>query len=268
MKSFILILLVGTVSAQWLSDCGKSKYSDAGRELERHRSPRVVGGWESRPNEFPYQVSIYIFKVHNCGGVILNTNWVLTAAHCVSSGSTIGVEVLSGYHKRSQPHGPEQTSNVLQIINHEEYEDPLEHSNDIALLRLATPLVFNENVAPACSPRSVDYVDKIVTISGWGGTYSGSPATDELRYTNVRVWSNTDCEGPYPDEIDDSMICASAPGRDTCQMDSGGPMAFNNNGKFEIVGLTSWGEGCALPTHPGVYAKVSVQLDWIKRNAV
>lgn len=62
------------------------------------------------------------------------------------------------------------------------------------------------------------------------------------------------------------MIYASAAGRDTCQMDSGGPLAHKNNGKFELVGLTSRGRGCALPDYPGVYARVSVQLEWIKNN--
>lgn len=63
------------------------------------------------------------------------------------------------------------------------------------------------------------------------------------------------------------MICAAAPGRDTCQGDSGGPMAFNNNGRFEIIGLTSWGRGCAEPNYAGVYARVSAQLQWVEDNA-
>lgn len=62
------------------------------------------------------------------------------------------------------------------------------------------------------------------------------------------------------------MICATAPGRDTCQGDSGGPMTYNNNGKFEIVGITSWGRGCATPGETGVYARVSAQLKWIREN--
>lgn len=60
------------------------------------------------------------------------------------------------------------------------------------------------------------------------------------------------------------MICAAKLNRDTCQGDSGGPLAYNRDGRFEIVGITSWGRGCALPTYPGVYAKVSHQIQWIK----
>ncbi|CAD5125962.1 DgyrCDS14148 [Dimorphilus gyrociliatus] len=269
MKIFIaLFAVVVEINAQWISDCGKSKYSDPGREQSTDKFGRVVGGWESRPNEFPYQISLNIFGSHNCGGVVLNSNWILTAAHCVSSGSTTGLEVLAGAHIRSNPHGPEHRSEVLQVINHEKYTDPKRYSNDISLLKLASPLTLSEDIAPICSPRDITYNGETVTISGWGGTFSGSPATDELRYTNVQVWTNADCEGPYPGSIDETMICAAAPGRDTCQMDSGGPLAYNNNGKFEIVGLTSWGRGCALPTHPGVYARVSPQLEWIRENAV
>lgn len=191
---------------------------------------------------------------------------MISAAHCLPSGSIAGVTLVAGSHRRSNPLSSEQTSTVLKVINHEKFHDPYRYSNDINLLQLATPFNLNENVSPICEPRSVDYLNEIVTISGWGYLRSGGSTTDELRYTNVAIKSRDECVQSYPNRIDDSMICASATGRDTCQGDSGGPMAFNNNGKFELVGLTSWGRGCALPGYPGVYAKVSHQLEWIKKN--
>ncbi|CAD5125954.1 DgyrCDS14137 [Dimorphilus gyrociliatus] len=266
MKVFLLLAFVACASAQWAPNCGRSQYPDPAPEQNTDEFGRVVGGWESRPNEFPYQLSLRRFGSHTCGAVIINSQWALSAAHCTSSGSASGLAVVAGAHRRSSPAAAEQTSNLLSVTNHEDYQNPLRYSNDITLLRLETPLTFNAQVTGACAPRDVTYDDDTVTISGWGSTFSGGFVTDELRYTNVQVWSNDECSGPYPGSIDDSMICAAAPGRDTCQGDSGGPMAYNNNGQFEVVGLTSWGRGCALATHPGVYARVSANLQWIADN--
>lgn len=207
------------------------------------------------------------FGSHSCGGVIINQNWAISAAHCTSSGSPSGLSLVAGAHRRSSPPASEQSRNVLRVINHEDYTNPLRYSNDITLLQFDAPLTFDQNVRPACSPRTVDYAGNTVTISGWGTTFSGGSVTDELRYTNVQVQTNAACSQSYPGSIDNSMICAAASGRDTCQGDSGGPMAYNNNGRFEVIGLTSWGRGCALPNYAGVYARVSTQLQWIQDNA-
>ncbi|CAD5125955.1 DgyrCDS14138 [Dimorphilus gyrociliatus] len=245
MKVFLLLAFVACASAQWAPNCGRSQYPDPAPEQKTDEFGRVVGGWESRPNEFPYQLSLRRFGSHTCGAVIINSQWALSAAHCTSSGSASGLAVVAGAHRRSSPAAAEQTSNLLSIGN---------------------PIDLQRSSHWCLCPRDVTYDDDTVTISGWGSTFSGGFVTDELRYTNVQVWSNDECSGPYPGSIDDSMICAAAPGRDTCQGDSGGPMAYNNNGQFEVVGLTSWGRGCALATHPGVYARVSANLQWIADN--
>ncbi|CAD5125961.1 DgyrCDS14149 [Dimorphilus gyrociliatus] len=187
---------------------------------------------------------------------------------CVEHGSNSGLKVIAGLHNRFEDSDPAvQKSEILQVKNQEEWHEPNRHSNDISLLKLATKLIFNENVAPSCAPREVDYAGDTVTISGWGTTYSGGYVTEELRYTYVIVQTNAKCSESYPDRIDETMVCAAAPGRDTCKGDSGGPMAYNNNGRFEVMGLTSWGRGCALEGFAGVYSRVSAQLKWIADNA-
>lgn len=208
------------------------------------------------------------FGSHFCGAVILNSDWALCAAHCTDSGTNRDYEIVAGEHQLSTPSSAFQKVAILQIKNHEKFEDPLDESNDISLLRLASKLEFNENVTPACKPRDINYTGKTVTISGWGKTQPERNSPDTLVYTNVKVISDANCNQMYPGEVDETMICAAAAGRDACGGDSGGPMAYNNNGRFEIIGLTSWGKGCARPDNPGVYAKISHQLEWIQKNAV
>ena len=88
----------------------------------------------------------------------------------------------------------------------------------------------------------------------------------ELLYANVVGMSNAACSFDYPGDITDAMICCDSPFfRDACQGDSGGPLVFNNGGSFELVGLVSWGAGCA--TNPGVYTRVTLFLGWIAANA-
>ena len=89
------------------------------------------------------------------------------------------------------------------------------------------------------------------------------------RYVQVPATTNDVCKSAYSDsEITDAMICAEYPGRDSCQGDSGGPFVCNNNGKAIIVGIVSWGDGCAFPDIPGVYARTTHVLPWIKAQMV
>ncbi|CAD5126830.1 DgyrCDS14860 [Dimorphilus gyrociliatus] len=266
MKALLILLFLSYTTAQWLSECGRSKYPNPAPEQRSDKFDRIVGGWEARANEFPYQLSLRVFESHVCGAVVINSNWALSAAHCTPIGSFNGLIIVAGAHNRSNPLNNEQRSNILTVINHERYTNPLRHSNDISLLQLANSLELNDNVAAACSPRLTDYVNVIATSSGWGATVSGGPIPHVLRYTNVEIWSNSRCNASYPGSIDESMVCASTPGRDICQGDSGGPLAYNNNGRFEVVGLASWGRGCAEPGNPGVYARVASKLEWIREN--
>lgn len=213
-------------------------------------------------------MSLTRYGSHVCGAIILNEKWAITAAHCVGNGYADGLEVIAGLHNRDEDGvSTVQKSEIVQVKNHEEWHEPNRHSNDISLLQLTKQFTFNENVQPSCAPRDVTYAGDTVTVSGWGSTYSGGYVTNELRYTNVGVITNEKCNEAYPDRIDKTMVCAERAGRDTCKGDSGGPMAFNNNGRFEVMGLTSWGRGCALEDYAGVYTRVSAELKWIEENA-
>ena len=143
-------------------------------------------------------------------------------------------------------------------------------------MELHKELTYSATVRPACLPQDPtdDFIGAKAVVSGWGALAQKKPnATrirqpDHLQDITVTVTSNDKC-GNYPrDEITDKMMCAHNPGKDSCQGDSGGPLVTEINGRFTLIGVVSWGYGCALPDYPGVYARVTTVLDWIKKETI
>jgi len=156
---------------------------------------------------------------------------------------------------------------------HENYFIPLLESNDIALLKLVSPAELDEGVGLVCLPDTshdlpIDNLDKKCWTTGWGTLYSGGPSPNTLMQASVPLVSKGRCDNAYPDSIDDSMLCAGLDegGIDACQGDSGGPLVCEFDGTWYLEGVTSWGEGCALPNKYGVYAKVRHFISWLSRN--
>ena len=101
-------------------------------------------------------------------------------------------------------------------------------------------------------------------ITGWGtvDTESGE-MPDILQQVTVKTFSNAECSYNEWDLLSDNMICAGEEGRDSCYGDSGGPLLIEQDGRYVIAGVTSWGYGCGEYGYPGVYARVTAQLRWI-----
>ena len=147
---------------------------------------------------------------------------------------------------------------------------------DFSLVELNEELKWTATVRPACLPQdpSDDFVGAEAVVSGWGAL-APHPNSAHIRQPQhlqditVTVLSNDKC-GEYPkNEITDKMMCAHRIGKDSCQGDSGGPLVTKQqNGRYTLIGVVSWGYGCALPDYPGVYARVSTVLDWIKDNTI
>ena len=156
---------------------------------------------------------------------------------------------------------------------HENYFTPLPESNDIALLKLVSPADLDEGVGLVCLPNTdhdlaIDNLDKKCWTTGWGSLYHGGPPPNALMQASVPLVSKERCDNAYPDRIDDSMLCAGRDegGIDACQGDSGGPLVCEIDGRWHLEGVTSWGDGCALPSKYGVYAKVRNFISWLSRN--
>ncbi|XP_066942679.1 transmembrane protease serine 9-like [Macrobrachium rosenbergii] len=231
-----------------------------------NRATRIVGGVETEVNEYPWQAAIVYAGTNTvfCGGSLLNNELVLTAAHCVDAIFNIyannqEVDVLLGVHDLNNPTTYQQRIGLANAGAYYLYDSStLDH--DTGLIWLSSPAVLSERVKPVCLPDvSKDYNGFMAVTSGWGSLTEGGSQPNILNEVEVPIITNEDCNTSYDGSITSNMICAGYPsgGKDACQGDSGGPLVVEDNGKWVLVGITSWGNGCARPNYPGVYARVT-----------
>jgi len=261
-------------SGRALNDCGCAVASAAGR---------IVGGSVVKAYSLPYQVEVQA-NGYMCGGTIINKRYVLTAMHCLFDASSNKhpankVRVVVGEHNICD--GVNEGGQMIEVekfIERADYNKPY-MMNDIAILKLKADIKFSDKVKPACIPTdtSKTYVGATATVSGWGGTVLNSPEEGQkpnfqqktscnLKATNLKILASNagNCVSMTAGEKK-STICAYETKTDSCQGDSGGPLVVVENGKYVVVGVVSYGSGCAHTT-PGVYARVTSYLDWIKTN--
>jgi secreted trypsin-like serine protease len=236
-----------------------------------HRVPgRIVGGTVVTRNELPYQLSLQFGTSHGCGASVLNANYAITAAHCVQGETPSRLRIVAGEHSLSATDGTEQVRSVSRITVHSGYSSST-LNNDIALLRLSTPLTLGTAVRAIAIPSSSYAASGDAVVSGWGTTSESGSLSTLLRKVTVPIVTDAVCRQAYgSSDIVDSMICAgfTSGGRDSCQGDSGGPLALTSGGSPLLVGIVSWGYGCARAGYPGVYTEVAKFASWIAQNAV
>jgi len=199
--------------------------------------------------------------------MLVAPEYVLTAAHCVSSGdaSRLAVQIGSVCPYTSNNCGePVQTINAVSVTRHPQYNGST-LDNDFALIKLASRA--NADPVPMDQGNVVDNYSSSkrgLYAIGFGSLSSGGSVASELRHVELAFVPRNTCNSDYNGGISNVMMCAADPGQDSCQGDSGGPLYDEANNA--LVGVVSWGFGCADPNYPGVYAQVSTQFDWIKTN--
>jgi len=231
-----------------------------------NRSNRIVGGVETEENEYPWQVGLVSASGSRpwCGGTLISDRHVLTAAHCTAGSSPSSISVLVGEHRTDDSTFTRVP--LSAITDHPDYNSGT-LDNDYSILTLAEPVEFSATIAPACLPSTnSDFAGVLATVSGWGTLSSGGNQPTVLNEVDVTVQSNAECNSAYGSGITDNMICAADAGKDSCQGDSGGPLVAQENDKYTLIGVVSWGYGCAMPQYPGVYARVTEKMDWILAN--
>ncbi|KAK7896728.1 hypothetical protein WMY93_022053 [Mugilogobius chulae] len=227
---------------------------------------RIIGGEEALSHSWPWQVSLKFISMPACGGAIISSIWVISAAHCFRRYKKPSLwRVLAGKHDLDNPKEKgQQEVAVSGILSHKDY-NIYTKENDIALLKLKKPLVFNDFVRPINIWMHELPLFTECTTTGWGSTRENGPRVNKLQEVNVTLLPSEVCSKYYVGRIFDTMFCAGKEegGVDACQGDSGGPISCFNGSRYELAGLVSWGVGCGRAKKPGVYTKIKNIISWL-----
>merc|ERR1712193_188222 len=209
---------------------------------------RIVGGFEAEPNQWPWQVALFVDNAWFCGGSLISENYVLTAAHCVDGASYY--DIMAGAHNvraSSEPHRIEITS--FEGQTHPEWDSNSLYA-DIALVHLPEKVAFSEFIRPSCLPPASDaneqYVGQLTTPVGWGknADNAGGITPDLNMVSDLPVINPEACADYYGSIIYSGIMCIdSAGGKGVCNGDSGGTLDIRQSeggNKWTQVGVTSF----------------------------
>ncbi|KAJ1125648.1 hypothetical protein NDU88_004072 [Pleurodeles waltl] len=242
---------------------------------------RIVGGIDASSGQYPWQVSVSFHADHVCGGSLIDSSHVLSAAHCFPSDHdlkeysiTLGISSLAI---------PEDSMVTLRVSNVDVYPGYVEGgSGDIAVVTLERAVTLSDKIQPIALPCSETQfpVGMLCTVTGWGNIHQtvSLPSPKTLQAAIVPLISRRTCKCLYKinpsssseqHEVMPDMICAGYPNgaKDACQGDSGGPLSCKVGDSYYQAGIVSWGDECGSPNRVGVYTQTSVYAAWIVEKA-
>nr|WP_267135272.1 trypsin-like serine protease [Vibrio sp. L3-7] len=267
------------VQAKWLS-LGVCVVSLSSTSVLADVSARIINGKEATQGNWPFMAALVSRNVNAydgqfCGASFIGEQYVLTAAHCVDAIGSEDLDVVIGESNLSSTEAKYRRYRVRNIYMHN-YYDPSRMSNDIAIIELdEKPSQSLVNLVDGYVRGNLN-AGEMLTVMGWGDQNSSKDvysSKSELYQVNVPLVNQIECNNvPYRgySSIGDDAFCAgySDGGYDSCQGDSGGPIVISSNGKYEQLGIVSWGEGCAQAGAYGVYTNISHFDDWIDEQTM
>jgi trypsin len=221
-------------------------------ETDENGLGKIVGGTEvNPPKKYSWQVAGMYGTQQVCGASLIAPNYVLCAAHC----SPYVTKVRIGLHNKYTDTDYEEFTVIEETLHPSWNSGNLDY--DFMVLKLSGSSSYD----PVTLDSGMSLEGETLRTIGWGTTSSGGASSSVLLEADVDYVSNTDCNANYNGSILPSMMCAASPGKDACQGDSGGPLVETDS--LVQVGVVSWGIGCANPSYPGVYSRVSMAYSWI-----
>ncbi|CAK8674593.1 unnamed protein product [Clavelina lepadiformis] len=235
-------------------------------------SNRVVNGEEAIPHSWPWQVGLQgSYGSLYCGGTLVDAEWVVTAAHCaplIFIGTYGSDQVALGMHDRRGNEASKQLIDVAAVYVHPQYDSP-DRSHDVAMVKLKTPAVLNDDVSVACEAhKDWDFPANMqCVVTGWGVTVEGgNQVTDKLQQAPLPLLSDQDCYDLYQEANLDTtpdMQCAGGQGKGACNGDSGGPLNCYVNNRWYHMGIVSFGEASCDTEIASIFARVAELRDFI-----
>ncbi|KAI9559659.1 hypothetical protein GHT06_013664 [Daphnia sinensis] len=254
--------------------CGLANHPSNDNNFNNAPWSKIVGGVETAPHEFPWQVFLILRKNNDesfaCGGSLISERWILTAAHCLMDINLIHI-TLGAHDVEDENEVYQERYTSREYVIHPDWDSETLHA-DIALVRLPINISFSKYIHPVCldSPSDpvVNYVKDTVVLTGWGLTSDESDGISSvLRKTIVTVITNEKCLEQYDTVITDEMICTNGEDHQgSCFGDSGGPMNFRQaDGTWKQIGIVSFGsnQGCESGYANG-FTRVSSFASWIQ----
>jgi len=232
---------------------------------------RIVGGEDASEFAWPWQVYITLRGRFVCGGTLISTQHCITGAHCIigQSNDADDFNIRVGAHNMArQGYYAGTTYGISTIYVHENYVSA-EYGYDMAIMVLDRPISVSNTVNYICLPNSGFELPMYqpVVITGFGLTREGGALPYSLQQAVIQNLPT--CSNAYGLFDSSRQICAGiqSGGVDTCQGDSGGPLVYSprRSDRWYLVGITSYGNGCARVNYPGVYTKVSAYIEWIQQ---
>lgn len=241
MKELIVALLIGALVQKSLS------------------TTKIINGELASEGQFPHMVQLSIKRseaTKYCGGSLLDSQWILTAAHCVHEMESAKAYLGSVFMRTMK-----LKLNVIESSIHPLYKNVNAH--DIALVKLEKPVKFSDRIQPISLPSTKeDLVNATLLVPGFGETKNASQSNIFLRYVRMQAITNDECGSEWGWNFRGTLICANGLNQTTCNGDSGNGLVLRNKGESVVLGIVSFGApGCV--GKPKVFTRVSSYLDYI-----